>query len=415
MTRGRSTLTPDVGRCRDNLSMSSQVAYVEPSLLVWARQSANLVPLAAARKIGVTQARVEEWEAGTRRPTIPELRKAAGVYNRPLGVFFLPEPPQGFETMRDFRRLDPGESGEWSAALHAEYRRAHLQRDAILDVLELDGAEVPEGWQLRGLRGDDSEVAAAIRAHLMEHAPLPFPARSRDKYAHLNYWTSALEEAGVLVMSTEGGQVSTDEMRAFSLYFEDVPVIVLNGADYPRPRTFSLIHEYVHLLLHTEGLCDTTTDTRATTADRRLEARCNVIAATVLMPAGEVLRQSVVAQHEPADPWTLDDLIVAARPFGVSVESFLRRLVTLGLASPEAYQAFRDSNRADAIEAPPNKGGNFFNTKVRDLGKGYVRRVADAYGRTLLDSTTAATYLDVKVGQIARLADTARLKNSAGA
>lgn len=395
--------------------MTSQVAYVEPSLLTWARTSANLVPIAAARKIGVTQSRIEEWEAGARRPTIAELRKAATVYNRPLGVFFLAEPPQGFETLRDFRRLDPAQSGEWSAALHAEYRRAHVQRDAILDVLELAGEEVPAGWKLAALRGTDSEMAAAIRTHLMAQAPLPFPSGSRDKYAHLNYWTSALEVAGVLVMSTEGGWVQTNEMRAFSLYFEEVPVIVLNGADYPRPRTFSLIHEYVHLLLHTEGLCDTTTDTRAMTADRRLEAQCSAIAAAMLMPSALVLRQSVVAQHEPGDPWTFDDLIVGARAFGVSVESFLRRLVTLDLASMETYQAFRDSSRANEVEAPPTKGGNFYNTKVRDLGKGYVRQVADAYRRTLLDSTTAATYLDVKVGQIPRLAETAQLKNSAGA
>jgi len=394
--------------------MPSQVAYVEPSLLTWARNSANLETLAAARKIGVPLERVEAWEAGQRHPTIPELRKAATVYNRPLGVFFLAGPPQGFDTLRDFRRLDPDGSGEWSAALHAEYRRAHLERDAILDVLELDGMDAPTAWRI-GLRGSDSDIAAMIRAHLMKDAPLPFPRPSRDKYAHLNYWTSALEESGVLVMSTEGGRVKTSEMRAFSLYFEDVPVIVLNGADWPRPRTFSLVHEYVHLLLHTEGLCDTTTDTRATTADRRLEARCNAIAAAVLMPAALVYRQPVVAEHASGDPWTLDDLIVAARPFGVSVESFLRRLVALDLASVEAYRAFRDSNRQSDLEAPRAKSGNFYNTKVRDLGKGYVRRIASAYQRTLIDSATAATYLDVKVGQIAKLAQRAQLGDSRGA
>lgn len=393
--------------------MTSQVAYVEPTVLAWARTTANLEPIAAARKINVPEGRIEQWEAGTRKPTIPELRRAAAVYRRSLGVFFLAEPPRSFDTLRDFRRLAPGESGEWSAALHAEYRRAHLQREAILDVLDLDGASAVATWRIPRLPASDSAIASAARAQLAGVAPLPFPRGARDEYAHLNYWTSALEEAGVFVMSTTGGQVKTGEMRAFSLYFDDVPVIVLNGADWPRGRMFSLMHEYIHLLLHTAGLCDTTTDTRATSADRQVEARCNAIAAEALMPAALVLGQEVVARHTPGDPWTLDDLIVAARPFGASVESFLRRLVTLGLASPESYQRFR-AEREEPIRRRSGKG-NFYNVKVRDLGKGYVRQVTDAYRRTLIDTTTAATFLDAKVTQIPTLAKRAELRNTRGA
>lgn len=74
-------------------------------------------PIAADRKIGVPEGRVQEWEQGRSRPTIAQLREAARVYRRPLGVFFLPEPPAGFETMRDFRRLFGSGEAEWSAAL----------------------------------------------------------------------------------------------------------------------------------------------------------------------------------------------------------------------------------------------------------------------------------------------------------
>lgn len=388
--------------------MPSIPALVEPTLLEWARRSANLEPVAAARKIGVPDGRIEEWESGETRPTIAQLRTAANVYRRALAVFFLPEPPSGFETLRDFRRLALQQSGAWSAALHAEYRRAHLQRDALLEIAELDEEPPVAQWRLRNLPDDDDSLAMRAREHLRGQALLPPPTFAADEYKHLNYWTNALEEAGVLVMSTERGQVPVEEMRAFSVFFDLVPVIMLNGTDATRGRLFSLLHEYAHLLLHTEGLCDTTTDTRATSPDRALEARCNALAAAMLMPEQAILTSPLVKGHTAGQPWSLPELIEAAQPFGVSAEAFLRRLVTLGKVSLKHYQEFREGRDSPVVRSRSGRG-NFYYTKARDLGKGYVRRVSGAHRRALIDSNTAATYLDVKVGQIAKLAEVSQV------
>lgn len=383
-------------------------ALVKPALLEWARRSSNLEPVAAARKIKVPDDRVQAWEAGEVAPTIAELRRAAGVYNRSLAVFFLPAPPTDFETLRDYRRLSLDHPPTWSAALHAEYRRAHYQRDVLLEVAALDDRTPARAWHLSGVEGD-SALALAARQNLLSLTQNPFPRPTADEYAHVHYWSTALEEAGVLVMSTEGGLVGTKEMRAFSLFFEDLPVVVLNGADWPRGRLFSLLHEYAHLLLRTGGLCDTTTDRHAASSDRRMEARCNAIAAEILMPKAAVLAQDAVVARDPDHQWTLGELIDAARPFGVSVEAYLRRLVTLERVPLTRYEAFRDSHDEMAMRGSRSPGGNFYYTKARDLGKGYVRTVAGAHRRALIDSHTAATYLDVKVGQIDRLAEVSRI------
>jgi Zn-dependent peptidase ImmA (M78 family) len=390
--------------------MPSIPALVEPELLKWARGQANLEPIAADRKIGVPDGSVERWERGETQPTIVQLRKAAKVYMRALAVFFMSEPPQGFNTLRDFRRIAEQGDAAWSTALHAEYRRAHVQRDFLLELAELDGLEPADRWRL-SMPGDDERLAEAARQHVRQMAALPFPTPGADEYKHLGYWTNALEESGVLVMSTEGGEVSVDEMRAFSLYFDQVPVIMLNGADATRGRLFSLLHEYVHLLLHTEGLCDTRTDNRATSPNRQLEARCNAVAAAILMPRRAVLSSRLVTEHAAGDVWSLGDLIDAAKPFGVSVEAFLRRLVTLGRVSMETYQEFRSSHGQEDGTAAKRKarGGNFYTTKARDLGKGYVRRVSSAHRHALIDSAAAASYLDVKVDQIPKLARAAQV------
>ena len=392
----------------------SMPALVEPSVLRWARESIGLTPLAAARKIDVPDGRIDEWESGAVQPTIAQLRRAADAYKRPLGVFFLPRPPEDFDAMRDFRRHGIIVASGWSPELHGEFRRAQVQREFTLELADIEDDELPVVWRLDDLPDEDEAIAAMARAELLGHAPLPLPQGSSTPYGHLNAWTAALEDAGVLVMATGHGGVATNEMRAFSLYFDTLPVIVVNGSDVARGRLFSLLHEYAHLLLHTAGLCDTVTDLRPTTPDRALEARCSAIAAAMLMPRDAVLANPDVAarEHDP-ERWDYETLRTAASPYGVSAEAFLRRLLTLKRVSRAFYQARRGEFLA-AYEREEDRerggGGNWYRNTARDLGKGYVRRVADAHRRHVIDSYTAASFLNVKVGQIAQLAEAAALQ-----
>jgi len=392
-------------------------ALVEPSVLRWARESVNLTALAAARKMKLPDNRVEQWESGTATPTIAQLREAAKIYKRPLAVFFLPEPPADFDAMRDFRRHQGAQAGAWTPELHGEYRRAIAQRDAALELAEIDETPPSTTWRLDPVAGNDEEIATAARGLLLGQSPLPLPTGIGTKFEHLNTWTAALEEAGVLIMATSGGRVTTTEMRAFSLYYDALPVIMVNGSDAARGRLFSLLHEYAHLLLHTSGLCDTITDTSATNPDRALEARCNAIAAAILMPRELVLESAEVRGRQALpDSWEYTSLKDAAAPFGVSAEAFARRLLTLGRISPAFYQARRVeflAAYANEEEQAAAGGGNWYRTTARDLGKGFVRRIADARRRRVIDSYMAAAFLNVKVDQIDRLAEMATLSESA--
>lgn len=392
-------------------------AKVTPAVLTWARRSVDLSTLAASRKLGFDDDRVAVWEDPdeAQLPTIAQLRKAAELYRVALAVFFLPEPPpRSFDVLRDFRRHDGARAGAWTPELHGEYRRALLQRDHLLELAEIDDVAPSKDWHIDPLPTGDDEIADAARSRLLAVAPLSLPTAAGTPYDHLNAWVAALETAGVLVMATTGGQVAPQEMRGFSLHFDEVPVIVVNGADFPRGRLFTLLHEYVHLLLRIGGLCDTVSDLQATTPDRALEARCNAIAAGILMPAAAVLiRPQVRERAERPEHWDYESLAEAAGPFGVSAEAFLRRLLTLQQVPLTFYQEQRERFLARYEEEAGRdrpRGGNYYRTTVRDLGKGYVRRVADAHARRIIDSYTAANFLNVKVGQIARLAQTADLR-----
>lgn len=413
----RTEVAPPWPTREDQVMAKSVQALVERSVLRWARESIGLVPVAAARKIGVPDDRVAAWESGEATPTVAQLRKAAEAYKRPLAVFFLPEPPEGFDVMRDFRLLADTEGSAWSPELHAEYRRALDQRDSTLDLAELDESPIPSDWKIDlGRENDPEQIASQIRERLLLVSPLEYPRGSATKYDHLNFWTAALEQAGVLVLATSGGQVRVNEMRAFSLYFDSVPVIMVNGSDSVRGRLYSLLHEYAHLVLHTGGLCDVVTDANTYSVDRSLEAKCNAVAAAALLPRDRTLTVAESIQKQPGfEGWTYPSLRDAAAPFGVSAEAFLRRLLTLGVVSRTFYQSRREDflSSYEREESHLPSGGNWYRNRARDLGKGFVRRIADARRRRVIDSYTAATFLNVKVDQIERLDEMARLSELA--
>jgi len=104
---------------------ASVKAIIKPEILVWARTSAGYRDLdEAATKVGVKPEKLAAWESGSDSPTVVQLRKVAGVYKRPIAVFYLPNVPKGVDVLHDFRTVYGGKAGEYSPALRFEIRRA---------------------------------------------------------------------------------------------------------------------------------------------------------------------------------------------------------------------------------------------------------------------------------------------------
>jgi len=207
-------------------------ALVSPELLVWARETLGLSVDDAAKKAAVSAERLAAWEDGTDRPTIAQLRKLAEVYKRPLAVFYLPEPPKAFRALSDFRRLPATRAGKWSPALNLAIRRAHFQRDVALELMRLLDEPESEPPNVEAAPADIDRFAAEARQLL--DVGIDAQVAWRDPYQALNGWVRAVEDAGALVLHAQ--RVDLDEMRGFSISGPRLPVVVLNGADFPRGR-----------------------------------------------------------------------------------------------------------------------------------------------------------------------------------
>src|ERR1019366_8998560 len=147
--------------------MTRVEATPTPSVLIWARKTAGMSVEVAAYRAAVKVEQLVSWEDGTARPSIPQLRKLASIFHRPLAVFYLPEPPTRFQVMHDFRRLSsenlPPES---SPKLAYEIRRAFDRREWTLELMG-DMDESPPVFQGNATNREGVEqVANRLRAAL---------------------------------------------------------------------------------------------------------------------------------------------------------------------------------------------------------------------------------------------------------
>jgi len=382
---------------------------VTPAVLVWARESISLSKAVAARRLGVSEETLDRWESGELNPTITQLRAMADKYKRPLGVMLLREPPRTFDAMRDFRK-SPILDSPWSPELHGEFRRALEQREVFQELEEISPGSLPRTSRPpRISKGGDVESAGySLRSYLGVSSSQQ--NRWQNPYEALNSWSGAVESKGIIVIHTRN--IPVDEMRGFSIGEWPFPVIALNGGDFPRARSFTLLHELVHLSIRLGGLCDLHDEGNRNTSGDELEHYCNQVAAAVLVPKDSLMADVRVTRATSSYDWTLTELAVIASRFQVSSEALLLRLVSLGKANwatynrrkPELQAEYDSALQQIRLRRQQGQGGaNFYRTKARDIGHSYANTVLDAFGNRAISARDVADFLDIKYGQLSSL------------
>jgi len=382
-----------------------QEALVNPVLLTWARESINMGIEEAAEKLHVQPERLRAWEAGDRRPTVRQAREMARVYRRPLATFYLPKPPAelGFSVPHDFRRLPHDEPRELSPELVSEIRRIRYLRDAAVELAD----ETPDQPKLFVGQMRLDEPVEEVGRRVVALLGLPLGARRdwRTEYDALNGWRDAIEQQGVLVMHLNGVEVR--EVRGIAIAESVFPLIAVNGKDSPNGRVFTLLHEFLHLMVGATGLSNLRISRRPRTQDQRLERFCNYVAGEALVPRQDLLEHPSVRAVKGSVDWSDDVIELLARQFGVSREVIARRLLILGRTSEEFYRQKRQQygrERARRGEAP---GGPVPMARriIRAIGQPFARLAVDAYYREAISSSQLAELLGARLKHLPAVAE----------
>jgi Zn-dependent peptidase ImmA (M78 family) len=377
----------------------SITALVKPSLLVWARDRAGFTIEAAAAKAVISPEVLAAWESGRSHPTIPQLRKLGEIYKRPLAVFYLAEPPKDFDAQREFRRL-PGltrqkETPELRLALRTALFRREIARDLYARLQE----QVPH-TEVAVHPGEDEEIVAA-RVRQLLGISWGRQLSWNSAYEALDAWRSGIERQGVLVF--QAGKIDLKEMRGISIPDSPLPVIVLNNADAPHGRIFTLLHEFIHILLNNGGHRTSKLEGNKLPEDQLLERVGNRFAAAVLMPKREFLLEA--SNHPAAMTGDEPGLKRFANRIKTSPEAILRRLVALHRVSPSAYRKKRRGWQQESWYSPSqSSGGPPIEVKVISaMGRPFTSLVLEGYQRNTVSSGDVVDYLGVQLKHLEKI------------
>lgn len=384
----------------------STEALVEPDILRWARAAAGLTLDEAAHSLQTKPEKVQAWEEGDEHPSMAQLRRMAATYRRLLSDFYLPAPPQEDALPHDFRRL-PGEVAlRYSGALRYQLRLARQRRALALDLAaELD-SDIPvlSGW----LQANDDPERTGAELRRLLGVNLEAQRAWRNPRTSYNAWRTAIERAGMLVFQASG--IEPSEMLGFSLPERPLPVIVVNRKLHPNGRTFTLIHESVHVFLSQASICDIEEGQLRPVEEQRTEVFCNAVAAAALVPREALLSEPLVGAHPTRSRnWSDHELSSLARDFGVSEEVILRRLLTAGRTTQAFYAARRAfwgsliDPRTSPSEAETEFRRNMPQEVVSDLGRPFTRLVVDSYLNSYTSLADVSRHLGLRARQVAKV------------
>jgi Zn-dependent peptidase ImmA (M78 family) len=382
------------------MSHKTMEVSVQPSVIVWARESIGKSIDDVAKKLGTSTEVIRQLETGKKRPTIHQLREMSAFYKRPLAAFLLPNPPAEMPLPADCRTFPDAWNKPFSESTLLAIRRARRVQSLLKELASDTGDDNRFKKSDVEISLDPEKVAFINRIEWEKNRPLSSPARSSREA--LENWVSYTESLGIVVLQM---RFEMNDARGFSLFDDEYPLIVINNRDAYNGRIFSLFHEHAHILLGKTGICDMveTFEFRQPRNDLdRLETFCNHYAGAFLVPRRQLL--SFVGMRNDAKEkklWNEDELKRVAAEFNVSEEVILRRMVYSGIADASFYREKRQE-WLDSIKSLKRKGGkrNRPQECIRENGSRFINLVLESHDQKRITFSDVSDYLRIKTKYI---------------
>jgi len=353
--------------------------------LIKARDSLGMQPEEVANALGIDVEELINWEKGTSEPHLEYLWNLAELYQRSTD-YFLRKAPALPEHL-SFRL----ERREAMRDLPPEVRKVIVHFDELCRAeAELEEAlKKPRKILIRRITGDygPQELADNERRRLgLDEQPI------RDL-------RKLLTSQGVRIFTLPVPDIPANELSGLSWWHDDYgPCILVNSRNNPGRRSFTLAHEYAHLLrADPPTVC-------AFMLDIPEERFAHQFAAIFLMPAIDLRESFVELVGSYGTLPTDQDLGRLANRYGVSLEAMGRRLEYLELIPRGTTNA-----RIAEWEKEPTFYRSRRGPKWRhQLGEEFISLAVEAHSREQISLSKLAQYLGQDVRTVLKVVEESR-------
>lgn len=352
-----------------------------------------------------SEEKVSLWEdpTSTKLPTINQAKAIAKCYRIPFAGLYMNSSDinvKHLPAMRNLRTLP--DANVDNSALNLAIADILSARDLLLDSrLSLKEKTPPFTLSIRTTEDSVIQWAREIREGLRIVADDQYRCKSARQF--YLYMRSKVEQAGVFVHCFTG--IDADVVRGFAIYDEVMPVIGLNNDDRYPAKTFSIIHELVHLLKRSSAICNEMLSAFSTQSE---EIFCNAVAGEVLVPKANLFKQ--LGSYTP-DEIDLDIVESLAFKFSVSKEVICRRLLDCGKISQSKYSEIstliklnfeneRETARKNRMLTGKGIPRNIPREAVDRNSTALCQTFYHGYREGLFDKQDISRYLGIKQGHI---------------
>lgn len=276
------------------------------------------------------ESKISVWEdvASEKYPTINQAKAIAKCYHVPFAGFYMNSSDinvKHLPKMRNLRTL-PNPMVD-DTALNLAIYDVISARDLLLELKkELNEINIPFALAITDTENNVALWADEVRSNLGIDIEKQYSFQSARQF--YLYIRQLVENAGVFVHSFTG--VDSVVVRGFAIYDNEMPIIGLNNEDRYPAKTFSIIHELVHILNRNSAICNEMINSTSTQDE---EIFCNAVAGETLVPTTLLLTQ-IQGRANKIDLTVLNSL---ATKFSVSKEVICRRLLDLNRISKATY------------------------------------------------------------------------------
>lgn len=349
--------------------MSIARIHINRDLLIWAVERIGKTVDEYAQE----NPKFQQWLDGTKLPTFKNIEQFARKFCVPLGYLFLENPPQETFPIPFFRSnvnkchninvydtiIEMRERQDW---LSSYLRKMDFERIDFAGIFTV--------------KNNVREVCDKIREILSLPCNWAFEFKTVDDA--LKYVTRKMEDKGIIVSYNSvvgfnnSRPIPVKDCRGFTLTDDYAPFIFINSKDAKVAQMFTLIHEFVHVLIgYSAGVGEMNMEHSSD-----LEQFCDRVAAEFLVP--ELLF---------VEAWKAvgENYAVLSKQFKVSRVVLARRAMNLGLISREHF--FRLYNgwiNEPKVETNDRRGGNFYPSAIKKNSRIFLIHVNNALNRNML-------------------------------